>query len=325
MASCPVFIEHVPKICKMRRHLIENQAKFPEELGTLFENTEQRFNPWGIIPPDRSKWAKNLDIPLLSSDATVDYLFYVGCAGSFDIRSRKATLALAKVLQSAQVSFGILGAEEKCCGDPLRRLGNEFAFGKLAKENIEIFKKYHVKKVITYCPHCYNMLKNDYRAFGFDAQIFHHSEILNDLLQKKRLSLPQSEGLGRVVFHDSCYLGRYNQIYSPPRDIVTQMTGQEPIEMDRTLERSFCCGGGGGRMWMEESPDHRLNINRVRQALAKNPDTIALCCPYCMTMFEDGLKDQKASRVRVLDIAEMVASQLAKPEILNPKSATNPK
>jgi Fe-S oxidoreductase len=310
MANCPVFIEHIPKIVKMRRHLVENQAKFPEELRGFFEAIEQRSNPWGINPQDRAKWAKGLEIPLVAMDPSTEFLFYVGCAGAFDARNRKVVLALVQALQAAQVSFGILGQEERCCGDSLRRLGNEFVFDQLARENVELFKKYRVRKILTYCPHCYSTLKNDYRAYGLEAEVFHSSEFLAHLLKNGKLSLERPSGLGRVVFHDSCYLGRYNQIYEPPREVLAQALGQRPIEMDRAFEKSFCCGGGGGRMWMEESAEHRLNINRVKEALTKKPDTLAVSCPYCMTMFEDGLKDQKAAQVRVMDIAEVVAASL---------------
>jgi len=313
MSNCPVFIEHVPKIVKMRRHLTENQAKFPEELRNFYESIEQRSNPWGIIPQDRTKWAKGLEIPLLAADDSVEYLFYVGCAGSFDSRNRKAVTALVQALRAAGISFGILGTEERCCGDSLRRLGNEFVFEKLAGENVEVFRKYRVKKILTYCPHCYSTLKHDYRQYGLEATVLHHSELLYDLLQAGKLRLKGEDSLGRVVVHDSCYLGRYNQIYRQPREILRMATGQKPVEMERKLEKSFCCGAGGGRMWMEESAEHRLNINRTRQALAKSPDTIAVSCPYCMTMFEDGLKNEKAGQVRVLDLAEIIASQIASP------------
>ncbi len=314
MANCPVFIEHVPKIVQMRRHLTENQAKFPEELRGFYESIEQRSNPWGIIPQDRTKWAKGLDLPLLAADDSVEYLFFVGCAGSFDSRNRKAVIALVKTLQAAGVSCGILGVEENCCGDSLRRLGNEFIFEKLAVANVNLFQKYNVKKILTYCPHCYSTIKNDYRQFGLEATVLHHSELLHGLLKAGKLKLKKADDFGRIVLHDSCYLGRYNQIYHQPREILQTATGHKAIEMDRHLEKSFCCGAGGGRMWMEESPEHRLNINRTRQALAKKPDTIAVSCPYCMTMFEDGLKNEKAGQVKVLDLAEIIAAQIASPK-----------
>jgi Fe-S oxidoreductase len=309
MANCPVFIEHVPKILKMRRSLVQNRAQFPPELNIFFEAIEQRSNPWGIIPADRGKWARDLDVPLLSAaPEEVEILFYVGCAGAFDSRSKKVAASVVKILKAAGVSFGILGAEELCCGDSLRRLGNEYVFEEMAKKNLELFQKYKFKKILTYCPHCYTTLKNDYRQFGFDLPVIHQSEFIHDLLKSGRLKLHPAEGAGRVIFHDSCYLGRYNEIYDPPREIVAAATGHKPMEFDRMHQKSFCCGAGGGRMWMEESPEHRLNLNRVSQALAKKPDTVAVCCPYCMTMFEDGLKDEKATQVQVMDIAEIVAA-----------------
>jgi Fe-S oxidoreductase len=310
MANCPEFIEHVPKIVKMRRHLVENEAEFPEELHVFFEAIEQRSNPWGIIPSDRAKWAKDIDVPLFSSGKRFEYLFFVGCAGAFDSRNKKVAVATATILKKAGVSFAILGTEENCCGDSLRRLGNEFVFEQMAAQNVELFNRYKVKKIVTYCPHCYTTLKNDYRQYGFEAEVIHHTELIDDLIRKGKLKVSAGDDLGRVVFHDSCYLGRYNDIYRQPRDIVSASTGKKPVEMDRIHAKSFCCGAGGGRMWMEESPEHRLNLNRVREALTKKPDTIAVACPYCMTMFEDGLKDEKADRVHVLDIAEIVAGKL---------------
>ena len=312
MTNCPVFIEHVPKIVKMRRHLVENEASFPQELGVFFESVEQRSNPWGVAPGDRAKWARDLAVPLMS-EAKTDTLFYVGCAGAFDSRNKKVAVAVVRALQAAGVQFSILGAEEKCCGDSVRRLGNEFVFERMAKENIETFKKRGVKKIITYCPHCYTTLKNDYRQFGMEIPVLHHSEVIHGLLAENRLRLADGNGKAdeRVLYHDSCYLGRYNGLYDKPRDVIRMATGTKPIEMDRRLEKSFCCGAGGGRMWMEEEPAHRINANRVREALQKAPDVIAVACPYCMTMFEDGLKDEHAAdKVKVMDIAEVVAARL---------------
>lgn len=309
MANCPVFIEHVPKILKMRRSLVQNRAQFPPELNIFFEAIEQRSNPWGIAPADRGKWARDLDVPVLSSaPEEVEYLFYVGCAGAFDSRNKKVAASVVKILKAAGVSFGILGAEELCCGDSLRRLGNEYVFEEMARKNIELLQKYKIKKILTYCPHCYTTLKNDYRPFGFSLPVVHQSEFIHDLLQSGRLKLKPADGFGRVIFHDSCYLGRYNEIYALPREIIATATGTNPTEFDRSHQKSFCCGAGGGRMWMEESPEHRLNLNRVREGLAKSPNTVAVSCPYCMTMFEDGLKDEKATQVQVMDISEIVAA-----------------
>jgi len=311
MAVCPVFIEHVPKIIKMRRHLTENLAKFPDELNAFFEAIEQRSNPWGIAPSDRAKWAKDMDIPTMNSGADIEYLFFVGCAGSFDARNKKVTASLSKVLKAAGVSFGILGVEEKCCGDSLRRLGNEFIFERLAKENVTLLQKYKIKKIVCYCPHCFSTLKNDYRQFGLEAEVIHHSELMHRLMNEGKIRLSKSKGADRIVFHDSCYLGRYNELYHEPRELLEMASGSKPMEMKRNFEKSFCCGAGGGRMWMKENPENRININRVREALSNKPDVIAVACPYCMTMFEDGIKDEKATdRVVVSDLAEIISARL---------------
>jgi Fe-S oxidoreductase len=220
-------------------------------------------------------------------------------------------VALAKILKAADVKFGILGVEEKCCGDSLRRLGNEFVFDKIAKENVELFAKRGVQNIICYCPHCYTTLKNDYAQFGLTPRISHYTEFLPELIQQGRLKLSGGNGDDRILFHDSCYLCRYNGLFDQPRGLIKSATGKAPLEMDRSGQKSFCCGAGGGRMWMEEDPADRINLNRVREALGKNPDTIAVTCPYCMTMFEDGVKDLQADkRVKVMDIVEIVAERI---------------
>jgi Fe-S oxidoreductase/nitrate reductase gamma subunit len=306
MEVCPVFIEHVPRIVDMRRSLVEMEARFPEELQPFFENMEQRSNPWGIAPGDRVKWASGLDVKPFEAGKT-EYLFYVGCAGAFDARSRRVTLAVARLLDAAGVSWGILGRDELCCGDSLRRLGNEYDFERMAKENIKVFEERGVKRVIAECPHCCSTLKNDYRQFGVELEVLHHTEVISDLIEAGKLDLEVAGDLGNVVFHDSCYLARLNEIHEAPRRALTSATGGAPAEMERNRQNTFCCGAGGGRMWMEESTGKRINIARVEQALEKQPDTICVCCPYCMTMFEDGLKDKDADdRVRVLDLAEIV-------------------
>jgi Fe-S oxidoreductase len=311
MVKCPVFIEHVPKIISMRQHLVMEKAQFSEELIGFFENSEQRFNPWGIAPTDRAKWAQDLDIKILSEGEEVEYLFYVGCAGAFDSRNRQVTTALTSILNAANLSWGILGNEEKCCGDSQRRLGNEYVFDQLARDNIEIFNKYGVKKIITYCPHCFSTLKNDYKQFGADFEVIHHTQLIHSLINQGKIKL-QGNANGKTVIHDSCYLGRYNQIYDEPREIVKAASqGTAPMEMQRCGQESFCCGAGGGRMWMEELIGKRIYLERTQEALKTNPSTIAVACPYCMTMFEDGVKDEKAQdRVKVKDISEIVAEQL---------------
>ncbi len=307
LQACPVMIEHPSKLVAMRRYLVEMKAQFPEELLNLFENMEQRSNPWGIAPSERAKWTSLMDVKPFEAGKT-EYLLYVGCAGSFDSRSKQVTLNLAAILDAAGVSWGILGKDEKCCGDSLRRLGNEYIFDRMAKENVALFQERGVAKVITMCPHCFTTLKNDYRQFGINLEVIHHAELIQQLLAAGRLKMNrQVSDLGKVIFHDSCYLGRHNDVYEAPRQVVATATGTAPVEFDRAREESFCCGAGGGRMWMEEQSGSRINLNRVTEALSKNPDTICVACPYCMTMFEDGLKDKQAAQTKVRDIAEVVA------------------
>jgi Fe-S oxidoreductase len=310
MEVCPVFIEHVPKLIYMRRGLVEMHSKFPGELLSLFENMENRSNPWGIIPAERGKWAVETQAPPFEKGHT-EYLFYVGCAGSFDTRNKRNTLAIANILNAAGLSWGILGRDEKCCGDSLRRLGNEYVFDLMARENVVAFKELGVKKIIAQCPHCYNTLKNDYPRFGADFQVVHHSELIGHLADSGKLKLKGSAEVGKVVFHDSCYLGRYNHIFDQPRELIAMATGRPPIELERSRARSFCCGAGGGRMWMEENTGRRINIERVSEALKKEPDTICVACPYCVTMMEDGLGDLKmGDSVRVLELSEIVEMAL---------------
>ncbi|MBT1071884.1 heterodisulfide reductase-related iron-sulfur binding cluster [Pelotalea chapellei] len=307
MEACPVFIEQMPKIIQMRRHFVETEARFPEELLNLFENMEGRSNPWGIAPSERTKWSATLDVKPFDSDTT-EYLFYVGCAGSFDARNKHVTVAMTQLLDKAGVSWGILGKEEKCCGDSVRRLGNEYLFDKMARENVALFKERGVKKVIVQCPHCFTTFKNDYRQFGLELEVIHHSELLRNLVQDGRLVLDKTTAeFGSVVFHDSCYLGRHNDVYDAPREVIAAATGAAPAEMERNRNNAFCCGAGGGRMWMEEHGGERINLARVKEALEQKPETICVSCPYCMTMFEDGLKDVKSEGVRVRDLAEVMA------------------
>jgi len=310
MNACPVFIEHVPKLIAMRRHLVMEKAEFPPELINLFENAEQRFNPWGIAPGERVKWAQEHEVRVLADDAKVDYLFFVGCSGALDSRSRQTSLALAKIFNRAGLSWGILGTREKCCGDPLRRLGNEYVFDLLARENVQLFKRHGIRRVITFCPHCFNTLKNDYAQFGADFEVVHHTQLIADLIRQGRLHL-SGQTDGRIVFHDSCYLGRYNGVFQEPREVLAAATGKPPLEMPLCRENSFCCGAGGGRMWMDEDIGQAIYLERTREALALNPSTISVACPYCMTMFEDGLRDENATgRVKVKDVAEIVVEAI---------------
>ena len=314
MQACPVFIEQMPRIIQMRRHLVQNEAKFPEELLNLFENMEGRSNPWGIAPSERTKWCGQMEIKTFDRDTT-EYLFFVGCAGSFDSRSKHVSVAMAQLMDKAGISWGILGRDEKCCGDSVRRLGNEYVFDRMAKENVALFRERGVTKVITQCPHCFSTLKNDYRQYGIELEVVHHSELLDRLVREGRLKPnAATTDFGATVYHDSCYLGRHNEVYEAPRNVIAAATGTVPAEMERSRENGFCCGAGGGRMWMEEHMGERINLNRVREALdtlpktsETEPATVCVACPYCLTMFEDGLKDEKSQAVMVRDVAEVMA------------------
>src|SRR5659263_143288 len=297
MEVCPVSIEHVPRIVDMRRNLVEMNAKVPDEILPFFESMEQRSNPWGIVPADRIKWAADINIKPFEAGKT-EYLFYVGCFGAFDARSRRVSLAISNILDKSGISWGILGKDELCCGDSIRRLGNEFVFDRMTKDNIKIFNDKGIKKIITQCPHCYNTLKNDYRQYGVELEVVHHTEFINDMIKSGKLKLNDAKDFGNLVFHDSCYLGRYNGIYEAPRNVLASITGRAPIEMERHNDRSFCCGAGGGRMWMEEATGKRINVERVKEAMKKDPGTICVSCPYCMTMFEDGIKAVSYTHLR---------------------------
>lgn len=303
--QCPVSIEQMPKVVKMRRYLVQMESKFPEELLGLFENMEQRSNPWGMPPSERTKWHANADVKAFEPEKT-EYLFFVGCAGAFDSRARQVTIAFTKILNAAGVSWGVLGAQEKCCGDSLRKLGNEYVFEQMAEENKKMFADKGVKKIVTHCPHCFNTLKNDY-----GLEVIHHSELISKLIKEGKIDIKDTSDIGKVVFHDSCYLGRHNNMYEPPREILAMTAGKKPSEMTRNREKSFCCGAGGGRMWMEEYAGTRINRTRVKEALGENPKVISVTCPYCLIMFEDGLKDEGAfNGVHVKDIAEIVAQKI---------------
>jgi Fe-S oxidoreductase len=271
---------------------------------------ESRSNPWGIAPADRTKWAADINVKPFEKDKT-EYLFYVGCAGAFDARNRRTTLSMAKILDKSGVSWGTLGRDEMCCGESLRRLGNEYVFDRMARANIKFYTDRGVKKIITQCPHCYSVLKNDYQQYGAGFEVVHHTEFIYNLIQQGKLQLNVKKDLGNIVFHDSCYLGRYNGLYEEPRRVVAAATGKATAEMERRRDKGFCCGAGGGRMWMEEKEGTLINVARVEEALTKKPDAICVCCPYCMTMFDDGLKDKEAAdKVQVLDVAEIVAGAL---------------
>ncbi|UCG11427.1 MAG: (Fe-S)-binding protein [Deltaproteobacteria bacterium] len=308
MEHCPVFIEHIDKYVDMRRYLVLMESKFPGEIQTVLRNWETNSNPWGLGFASRGDWAKDLRVKTLAEAGEVEYLYYVGCSSSFDERGKKIASAMVKLLNQSGVDFGILGTEERCCGETARRIGNEYLFQTMATELIEIMNGYKVRKIITTCPHGYNCLKNEYPQFGGNWEIYHHSEFLAKLVKEGKLR-PKHGMDKNLVFHDSCYLGRYNSIYEEPRSLLKSIPGVRLSEMDRARNKAFCCGAGGGRMWMEETlGDQRINEARTEQALVLGPDIVGVSCPFCTTMFEDGLKARNMDdTVEVLDIAELLA------------------
>ncbi len=309
MEVCPVNIEHVPKIVEMRRHQVMLQGEFPAELNQTFKNLERQGNPWGLGAHTRTKWAEDLNVPTIADNPDAEYLFWPGCSGAFDQRGQKIARSVVKLLQTAGVSFAILGKEEKCTGDAARRVGNEMLFQQLAMENIETLKAYEVKKIITHCPHCAQTFSKDYRQMGFEVQVLHHTQILEQLVKdgKLRPTAPINE---EVAYHDSCYLGRYNNIYTPPRELLRSIPGVEIKEMERHGAEGMCCGAGGGRMWMEEHTGTRVNVERSQQAIATGAKTVATNCPFCMTMMSDGvaalMTEDNSDQLKVLDVAEML-------------------
>lgn len=309
---CPVFVEHIDKIVDMRRSMVMMESSFPNELNPVLRNMETQFNPYMMGNDERADWAEDLGIKVLSQDKDVEYLYFVGCTASFDDRNKKVAVALAKIMKEAGISFGILGTEEKCCGEPLRRIGNEYLAQTIITENINTFKKYGVKKIVTACPHCFNTLKNEYPDFEGEFQVIHHTELLSELMRQGRIK-PSKRLPSITTYHDSCYLGRHNDIYDQPREIMEGVTTSKIKEMKDNRESGFCCGAGGGRMWMEETLGSRINERRIQDALDIQADTIASACPFCLIMLGDGIKAQDMEeKLQIVDIAEILASSLEK-------------
>ncbi len=315
--ECPVSIDQLEVILELRRNLVLGESRFPEEVVPAFESMEQRGSPWAFDPGERAGWATGMNIPTMAELAergeTAEILYFVGCMGSFDDRAKKTTVAFAKIMQAAGVSFAILGREEKCNGDPARRMGNEYLYQMLAKENVETLAKYQVRTIVTACPHCMHQLGNEYPQFGGHYDVIHHSVFIEHLMAQGRVPLREDlhEPVSTFTYHDSCYLGRYNQIYDAPRETLKRaLPIVNLVEMPRSKDRGLCCGAGGGRMWMEETEGKRINAERADEALATGAQAVAVACPFCMTMLNDSIQSRDAA-IPVYDIAEVVADRLA--------------
>jgi Fe-S oxidoreductase len=347
--ACPVFIENVPRLVEMRRYKVQVEADFPPEAQRVLEGMERQGNPWGIGQDRRSEWADGLDLPHWNDgNGPYEYLFFVGCAGSYDDRLKKVSRAMVKILREAGVKFATLGTDETCNGDSARRIGNEYLYQTLARTNVETLNSLGVKAVITQCPHCFNTLQNEYPDFGGNYTVITHSQLVSQLLNEGRIKVSQAmEATGKpqqVTYHDPCYQGRHNGIYTEPREALKAIPGLEVVEMQRSKRESFCCGAGGGRMWMEEHLGQRINQNRVNEAAltlahAQNPSLpfpdatdrkkpgqvgdykgnegtgiIAVSCPFCMTMLRDGVNETgREESLQVKDVVELVADAMETP------------
>jgi Fe-S oxidoreductase len=336
--ACPVFIENVPRLVNMRRYQVQVEADFPPEIQRVFEGMERQGNPWGVAQERRDEWAQDLNLPVWDGPGKYEYLFFVGCAGSYDDRQKKVSRALVRILREGGVSFATLSKQEMCNGDSARRLGNEYLYQTLAKGSVEAWNGLGVKAVITQCPHCFNTIKNEYPAFGGNYRVLNHTQLISELIRDKRIKLSRVMD-ARLTYHDPCYLGRHNGVYQAPRDALQAIPGLQIVEMQRSRRESFCCGAGGGRMWMEEHIGSRINHNRMNEvaltlAHAADPavpypsavdkdrpgkvgdykgpgeGVLAVACPFCSTMLRDAANDTGREAIVVKDVAELVAESM---------------
>jgi Fe-S oxidoreductase/TM2 domain-containing membrane protein YozV len=312
--ECPVDIEHIDHITGMRRHQVLIESAFPTEAASMLKNLENKGDPWGMGEARRLDWAEGLgfEVPVVDGPigADVEYLYWVGCAGSLEDRARKTTRAIAELLHTAGVSFAVLGPAETCTGDPARRMGNEFVYSMLAQQNIETLNEAGARKIVASCPHCFNALANEYPQLGGNYEVIHHTQLLARLVAEGRLT-PVTPVEEKITYHDPCFLGRHNRVFTPPREIMEQVPGVRPQEMHRCKERGFCCGAGGARMWMEERIGKRINTERIDEALGTDPDTISTGCPYCLVMLGDAISAKKSSgeakeSLEVVDVAQVL-------------------
>ena len=313
MEVCPVYIEHIPAIVEMRRSLVMMESAVPESAMQALRSIETRGHPWRGTQYGRTDWMRGLKIPTVAENPGAEYLFWVGCTSALVDRGQPIARSLARILQTAGVSFAVLGEEETCTGDPARRIGNEYLFQMQAQRVVETFNQYGVKKVVTNCPHCFSTIKNEYPQLGGSYDVIHHSELINDLIRQGRVKLAGAVNK-TITYHDSCYLGRHNEIYDEPRAIVKALPMARAVEMERSREKGFCCGAGGGRMFMDEDPDKRVNLVRVDEAIRTGAEIVATACPFCIQMFDDGIKNRGVEeKMRALDLAELVAESMIQP------------
>ena len=311
--ACPVFIENIPRLIDVRRYQVMVEGTMPDEAARVFKNMETQSNPWGIGSNKRAEWAEGLEIPIATAEGDWEVLFFVGCAGAFDDRQKKVTKAIAGILKTAGVKFAILGNDEGCTGDPARRLGNEYLFQTMAQTNVETLKAAvggKPRTVLAQCPHCFNAIANEYPQFGGMFQVTNHTDFIAKLISEGKIK-PTIEVKDEVTYHDSCYLGRHNGIYESPREALSAVPGVNLVEMARNKRQGFCCGAGGGRMWLEEKIGTRINQNRVDEAAGTGAKTVAVACPFCHTMMRDGINETgREEKLRVRDVAEIVADSL---------------
>ncbi|MFI1303939.1 (Fe-S)-binding protein [Streptomyces sioyaensis] len=335
--QCPVDIEHIDHIVDMRRYQVMIESSFPSEAGTMLKNLEKKGNPWGLAKKQRLAWTKEVDfeIPVVGKDVEdlteVDYLYWVGCAGALEDRAKKTTKAFAELLHIAGVKFAIMGGDEACTGDSARRLGNEFLFQQLGQQNVEMLnmafgedsedestkKPTSKKKIVATCPHCFNTIANEYPQLGGEYEVIHHTQLLQHLIDEGKL-IPVTPVEGLITYHDPCYLGRHNKVYTPPREIIAKVPGLRNEEMHRHKERGFCCGAGGARMWMEERIGKRINNERVDEALSLNPDIVSTACPFCLVMLTDSVNGKKndgkaKESIQVVDVAQLLLDSVKTP------------
>lgn len=307
--NCPAFVNPVDQIISLRRFHVLSTGKMPKTVGETLRNMERQGNPWGLPPQEKTKWAEGLNLPLIDPSQEVDVLLFFGCAMAFDERNKKIARSIVKLLEQLEINFATLDLDEACCGETARRMGHEYLFQVMAEQNIEIFNEFKFKRIVTPCPHCYNTFKNEYPSFGGNYQVQHLSELLHENLTQVDL---QSTNGHKATYHDPCYLGRYNDVFKAPRDLI-KSANLTPVEMKHHKENSFCCGGGGGQMWMETNPNTRINHKRLEEAVETGADQIITACPYCLTMFEDaigakGLQNQ----IEVIDITEALMRERIK-------------